>query len=202
MIIVYALLVRASLSRASNREGVDCRQDPVHRKRIGDARPTDWISRSLLVVSIVLLTLTSILSHVGQSIGIVFLGLGLSITAFVCYLWYRSHPCAGWNDFWNFLFLVATNLILFVLFGFFVSHDDPAAGVVFLGLFGIVFSYSFWSQVLGNSGLSLIRDILKTFLILLTMLGIAVTLQGLGSLADVDALNSVGQELSKLFGGS
>lgn len=164
----------------------------------------NWIEISLLVVSAILLTLSWILSKAEQSTGIVFLALGLAIAAFACYLWYQSHQCAGWRDFWKFFLLVAANLIPFVLFGFLVSHDDPdpAVGFVLIGLFFIVFSYSFWSQVLGKSGLSLMRDIFKTFLILLTILGIAFALQGLGTLTGFDVLGSIGQELSKIFGGS
>ena len=95
---------------------------------------------------------------------------------------------------------MAVHVILFALFGFLVSHD-PAAGVVFLGLFAVVFSYSLWPTFGTDSGrLGLTREILKTCVVLLTMLGIAITLQGLSSLTGFDVLDTMGRAFSKLIG--
>ena len=161
----------------------------------------NWRSLSLLVVSFVLLTLTSVLSHVGQSIGIVFLGLGLSVAAFLSSYWYGSRPNAGCRDSRKFFSLLAANLIPFVLFGFLVSHV-PAAGAVLFGLFAAVFSFSVWPLITNSGRLELMRDIVKTFFVLLALLGIAMMLQGLGILTDMDLLDAMGRDLSKLFGGS
>ena len=123
----------------------------LHRFALRATRPMDRVSFSLLVVSGVLLILTWILSNFDQPIGTVFLGVGLTIATVLCYFWYQSNPDAGWRDFWKFFSLVAANVILFVLFGFLVLHD-PAAGVVFFGLFVVVFSYSIWPIFSPDSG--------------------------------------------------
>ena len=172
------------------------------RARIRVTLPKNWRSLSLLVLSMVLLTLTLIMSYAGQSIGPVFLGLGLSVAALLSSFWYGSHPDAGWSDSRKFFSLLATNVILFAGFGFLVTHVQ-AAGVVFLGLFGVVLSYSAWSLINSNSGwLDLAHEIFKTFLVLLALLGIALTLQGLGSLTGLDLLDNMGRDLADLFGGS
>ena len=161
----------------------------------------NWRFLSLLVASFVLLTLTSVLSHVGQSIGIVFLGLGLAVAAFLSSYWYGLRPNAGWRDSREFFSLLAANLISFVLFGFLVPHV-PAAGVALLGLFAVVFSFSVWPLITNSRRLDLMGNIVKTFFVLLALLGIAMMLQGLGILTDMDLLEAMGRDLSKLFGGS
>ncbi len=161
----------------------------------------NWRSLSLLAVSFVLLMLTSVLSHVGQSIGVVFLGFGLSVAAFLSAYWYGFPPKAGCRDSKKFFSLLAANLIPFVLFGFLVSHV-PAAGAVFGGLFAVVLASTVWSQAIGESIWDLMQDIFKACLILLTVLGIALTLQGLGSLTGLDVLDSIGREVFELFRGS
>ena len=160
----------------------------------------NWRFLLLLVVSFVLLTLTSILSRVGQSIGIVFLGLGLSVAAFLSAYWYGFPPSAGCRDSRKFFSLLAANVIPFVLFGFLVSHV-PAAGAVFGGLFAVVLACTVWSQAIRESIGDLVRNIFKTILILLTVLGIALTLEGLGSLTGLSELGAMGRGLSELFGG-
>ncbi len=169
--------------------------------RITIAFPKSWRSLSLLVVSMVLLTLTRVLSYTGQPMGIVFLGLGLSVAVFLSSFWYESHPNPGCRDSKKFFSLLAANLIPFVLFGFLVSHV-PAAGAVFGGLFAVVLASTVWSQAIGESIWDLMQDIFKACLILLTVLGIALTLQGLGSLTGLDVLDSIGREVFELFRGS
>ena len=201
MAIVYSLLIRASRSRASNREGTNSQQYSVRMGRIKGTRPMDWKYVSLVVVSFVLLTLTWVLSEAGQSIGIVFLGLGLSVAVFLSSFWYLFNPNVGWCDSREFFSLLAANVILFVLFGFLVPHV-PAAGVALLGLFTVVLSYSVWSKIIGESSMDIMQGVLKTILILLALHGIAATLQGLGSFIGLDVLESMGQDLYELLGGS
>ena len=194
MVIGCSLLIRALRSGASNREGSDCPQDPVHR---------NWRSLSLPVVTGVLLALAFILQYVGESTGIAFLRMGLAVAAVCVALRYLFHPKEGWSGSGKFFSLVAVNVILLVLSGFFVSQNNQAMGFVSMGLFGVVFAYSIWpifNPCSDRSGL--ILEIFKTAVVLLALLGIAFTLQGLGSLRGLDALDSIGRELSELFGGS
>ena len=199
MVIVYSLFVRASQSRASNREGANSREYAVRMGRM------NWRFLSLVVAAFVLLTLTSVLSDAGQSIGIVFLGFGLAVAAFLSAYWYELHPNPECRNSTKFFSLLAANVILFALFGFLVPHV-PAAGAIFGGLLAVVFSFSVWPLIndsdrdLGR--LELMRDIVKTFFVLLVLLGIALTLEGLGRLTGLDVLGSMGRELARLFGGS
>ena len=169
--------------------------------RIKAALPKDWRTLPLLAVSMALLVLTWVLSNVGQPEGIVFLGLGLFFAAILSYFWYLFRPGAGWSDSRKFFSFLAANLIPFVLFGFLAPHV-PAAAVVFFGLFAVVLAYTVWSQFIGKSIRDLMRDVLKTILVLLALLGIAVMLQGLGSLTGLDPLDVMGRDLAKIFGGS
>ena len=180
------------------------------RGRIQGTRPMKWMSLSLLAASIVLLTLMLVLSYVGQPIGVL-LGFGLSVAAFLSYFWCYFHPDAGRRDVMKFLSLVAANVILFilcVLFVFWVPHVQ-AFGVV-IGLFAVVLSYSFWSYSFSRSScvdlvqkcVDLARQIFKTILVLLALMGFAAILQGLGGLAGMDLLEAVGRDFLELFGGS
>lgn len=137
--------------------------------------------------------------------GVVFLGLGLFFVAILSFFWYEVHPNPEYRDSRKFFSLLATNVILFVLFGLLVSHV-PAAGAVFGGLLAVVFAFSVWPLISDsdrNLGrLELMRDIVKTFFVLLVLLGIALTLEGLGRLTGLYELGSIGRELARLFGGS
>ena len=87
---------------------------------------------------------------------------------------------------------MAANVILFVL-GTILMSSTIQAGVVFFGLFAIVFSYSFWLIVSSNSGwFGLTQEILKTLVVLVALLGIAVALQGLGGLTALEAPSALG----------
>ena len=162
----------------------------------------NWRFLSLLAVSFVLLTLTSVLSHVGQSIGIVFLGLGLSVAAFLSSYWYGSRPNPECRNSKKFFSLLAANLIPFVLF-WIPGVPCPGSGSCTLWtLRRCVFLFRFGPSSPNSGRLELMRDIVKTFFVLLALLGIAMMLQGLGSLTDMGLLDAMGRDLSKLFGGS
>ena len=167
----------------------------------------NWRASLLLVVSMLLLVLTVALSHVDQPEGIIFLGSGPFFAAILSFFWYLFRPDAGWSDSRKFFSFLAANVILFVLFGFLVSHV-PAVGAVFGGLFAVVLAYTVWSQVVGESQgvgesiLDLMQNVFKTFLILLTILGIAFTLEGLAMLTGIHGLSSIAREIAKIFGGS
>lgn len=165
----------------------------------------NWRFLLLVVAAFVLLALTSVLSNVGQSLGVVFLGLGLSVAAFLSAYWYVLRPDAGRRESRKFFSLLAASVILFVLSGFLLLHV-PAAGAIFGGLFAVVFAFSAWplfidsDRTLGR--LELMRDIVKTFFVLLVLLGIALTFEGLGMATGLYVLRSIGRELAGLFGGS
>ena len=162
----------------------------------------NWRYVSLVVAAFVLLTLTWVLSRAGQSMGVVFLGFGLSVAAFLSAYWYGFPPKAGCRDSKKFFSLLAANVILFALFGFFVTRGQ-AAEVVFLGLLAVVISYSVWTYTLPDSSWkNLTGEIFRTILVLLALLGIAVTLEGVGEFAGLDVLGAMGQDLYELFGGS
>lgn len=178
----------------------DCRQDPVHRKRTRNARPMDWVSRSLLAVSGVLFTLTVILSYFDQPIGAILLGIVLTYATFMCFFWYSD---TGRRGSWKFFSLVAASVILFVLSGFFVSQNNQAMGFTFVGLFGVVFSYSMWLIISPDSDwIGLAREIFKTLVILLTLLAIALAIEGLGMLTGLNGISAIARELSEMLGGS
>lgn len=80
-----------------------------------------------------------------------------------------------------------------------------AISVASVGLSAVVLSYSLWSfrsdRDWRNPG-EFVQEVMKPVVTLFALGGIALVFQGLGALAGLDGLRSVGDTFAKLFGGS
>ena len=107
-------------------------------------------------------------------------------------------------------FLLAAGAALFflgVLLLLLVGESDIglAVGVVVIGLSSIVMAYFWWAINPEHNWKEpgrFLHEIAKPLVVLFALVGVALVLQGLGSLLGLDGLLSIGDELARLFGGS